>query len=168
MGLGFTVSASPKKGITLPESYVVSRGSVLYLRIVGSDPNYQFWTPTAADDGHEFQLPERVRLMHAALKFGAELNTEPRRKTDWAGREFIFICTFKNKPGSDAEDLAQFNTMIAKFFDIFDSCDPTGPKQMDGMREIYEWMAPDDSGEDLYLSDGVWLSADGSLQDKGR
>jgi hypothetical protein len=102
--------------------------------------------------------------MHAALKFGAELNTEPRRLTDRAGREFISI-SLKNTPGLD---LDQFNAMIARFFDIFDSCDPTEPKQMDEMREIYECMAPDDSGEDVYLSDGVWLSANGSLKDKGR
>jgi hypothetical protein len=36
------------------------------------------------------------------------------------------------------------------------------------MRELYDALAPSDGGEDVYLSDGVWLTSDGSLHDRGR
>ena len=35
------------------------------------------------------------------------------------------------------------------------------------MQELYEAIAHDD-GEDVYLCDGVWMSADGSIHDRGR
>lgn len=35
------------------------------------------------------------------------------------------------------------------------------------MREIYNAIAHED-GEDAYLGDGIWISADGSLDDRGR
>lgn len=37
----------------------------------------------------------------------------------------------------------------------------------DEMREIYEAISLDD-GEDAYLGDGIWISSDGSLDDRGR
>lgn len=37
------------------------------------------------------------------------------------------------------------------------------------MRDIYEAVAPEpESGEDAYLGDGIWVKADGSLDDQGR
>lgn len=35
------------------------------------------------------------------------------------------------------------------------------------MRDIYDAIAPED-GEDAYLGDGIWVRADGSLDDRGR
>lgn len=37
----------------------------------------------------------------------------------------------------------------------------------DEMREIYNAVAADD-GEDAYLSDGIWIKPDGTLEDRGR
>ena len=37
----------------------------------------------------------------------------------------------------------------------------------DEMREIYEAISLGD-GEDAYLGDGIWISSDGSLDDRGR
>jgi len=37
------------------------------------------------------------------------------------------------------------------------------------MRDIYEAVAPEpENGEDAYLGDGIWVKADGSLDDQGR
>ncbi|MGG6261763.1 hypothetical protein ACQ259_16845 [Stutzerimonas stutzeri] len=37
----------------------------------------------------------------------------------------------------------------------------------DEMVEIYEAIAPED-GEDAYLGDGIWIRADGTMDDRGR
>ncbi len=39
---------------------------------------------------------------------------------------------------------------------------------MNDMKEIYSFLSHDDSYDDVYLSDGVWLSSDGKLYDRGR
>jgi hypothetical protein len=36
------------------------------------------------------------------------------------------------------------------------------------LRELYDAIAPDEAGEDVYLSDGVWLSSEGGIKDLGR
>ena len=35
------------------------------------------------------------------------------------------------------------------------------------MRKLYAFLVTDDSGNDLCLGDGLWLSVDGSLHDRG-
>ena len=58
--------------------------------------------------------------------------------------------------------------VIGRFFEIYDACDPSQPEQRNEMREIYQCFATDDSGDDVYLSDGVWLRNNGSTHDSGR
>ena len=41
-------------------------------------------------------------------------------------------------------------------------------KGTDDMRELYDALAIDGNESDVYLSDGVWLSKDGSMHDRGR
>lgn len=66
---------------------------------------------------------------------------------------------------------------MREFFEIFDSLasgtsTPTlTPRTLpvnSEMREIYDALSVDDSRDDVYLSDGVWLSSDGSTSERGK
>ena len=36
------------------------------------------------------------------------------------------------------------------------------------MRELYDVLSTGNEGGEIYLSDGIWLSNDGSVHDRGR
>ncbi|GGC68793.1 hypothetical protein GCM10011504_53370 [Siccirubricoccus deserti] len=84
----------------------------------------------------------------------------PHPTSDRQGREYIEICSFEYI--SDAYRIAE------EFFDIFDECAETDAPPSDEMQKIYSELSIDASGDDIYLSDGVWLSSDGTLKDLGR
>ena len=170
MGKEHQIHPSNKTGIKTKESYIVTRKTTSFLRIIGEKPHYKMWTATASEDSGEFHVcRDQVRLASAALKFGAELGTQPSRSKDRSGREFIYVCEINIKPGGTSKDDEDvLDRVIGRFFEIYDACDPSQPEQRNEMREIYQCFATDDSGDDVYLSDGVWLRNNGSTHDSGR
>ena len=79
---------------------------------------------------------------------------------DRKNREFTFICGFHF-----VSDAYRVSELLFEFLNGY-SADDTS--QLAEMREIYNALAIDDTGEDIYLSDGVWLGRDGGLFDRGR
>jgi len=51
---------------------------------------------------------------------------------------------------------------------IYDASDPSKPEQLNELREIYQALARTIRVVMCILSDGVWLSSDGLLHDRGR
>lgn len=170
MAQDFEINKSNKAGINDKESLIVTRGTTSYLRIVGQSPSYRIMTATASEDNRQFSVcMDKIRLNAAALQLGSELETQPSFAKDSSGREFVHICTITAKPESDpAENWAQLEKALNRFFELYDSGVPTKPKALNEMREIYRTISSDGSGDDIYLSDGVWLGSDGSLHDRGR
>lgn len=170
MANGYEIHKSKKFGIRTKESYIVTRQRTSFLRILGEHPSYLVMTATASEDSGDFLVcKDKARLTSAALQFGAELGTQPSFDKDIAGREFIHICTLNFKPGGTAEnDDATLDRAFRSFFEIYDASNPTSPEQLHEMREFYLTIVPDDSGDDVYLSDGVWLGSDGTLHDRSR
>lgn len=166
----FEIVPSKKIGITSKESRIVTRGKTSYLRIVGESPTYLIMTATASEDDGSFSVcTDKVRLNAAALKLGSELKTQPSFSKDTLGREFVEICTITARPNSDpTENRAQLDRALNRFFELYDSGISNKPRELNEMREIYQSISSDDSGDDIYLSDGVWLGSDGSLNDRGR
>ncbi|CAI3939089.1 unnamed protein product [Commensalibacter communis] len=58
--------------------------------------------------------------------------------------------------------MIQTDEILKRFFEIYDNFNIES-RAKEEMRELYNDLAIDDSGEDVYLSDGVHLSHDGSL-----
>jgi hypothetical protein len=98
--------------------------------------------------------------VQAALRTSALLETQSRRKLDHLKREYIVICDFALIAGA--------RYAAEKFFEVLDEISGDDTQSQDEMRDIYEALAIDDSGADVYLSDGVWLGRDGTLDDRGR
>ena len=164
------IHESQKVGINAKESYIVTRGRTSFLRIIGKHPSYQLMTATASEDRRQFLVcRDKSRLISAAWKFGLELNTQPTTKQDTSGREYVYICDINIKPGSDSrEDSEVLHSALERFFQIYDSREADSPVHLSEMKEIYQAICSDDSGNDIYLSDGVWLGSDGTLSDRGR
>ncbi len=163
------IHTSQKRGF--PDvSVIVTRDRTSYLRIVGKHPSFRVMTATASEDDGEFIVcADKTRLASAALKLGAELETDPSRAEDTSGRDFIHICTLSFKSAEPSkEDEMQLYSALERFFEIYDAYSPSSPENRNEMREIYDAIATDDSGNYMYLGDGVWLGGDGSLEDRGR
>lgn len=170
MSDAFQIIESNKAGLESNESYVITRGATSFLRVLGSEPQWTLMTATASEDHDRIRVcADRRRLVASAFRLGVEIETDPVGKKDRAGREFVRICVINREPGQSQEDFESENAaLFRRFFEIFDEYEDPDSGSGDEMRELYGAVATDDQDGDVYLSDGVWLSSDGSLHDRGR
>jgi hypothetical protein len=162
METAFDIRRSNKHGIDSQEHYVVTKGGIVFLRVIRDEQQqYELVTATAGEDTGQFHpYPDKKRLLEAALRTSARLGTQSRRKADRKRRKYIVICDFALIAGA--------RYAAEKFFEVLDEISGDGTQSQDEMRDIYEALAIDDSGADVYVSDGVWLGRDGTLDDRGR
>lgn len=165
----YRVLKSNKVGLDSEEGYVVVRNGISFLRILGGEPKWIVMTATASEDHGRIRVcSERLRLVESALRLCAECGSNPGVEKDWLGREYVKIGTITREVGESEEDFQSVNdTLFQRFFEIFDSYRSLGSREGGEMRELYGVLAVDDEGGDVYLSDGVWLTSDGSLHDRG-
>lgn len=169
MSQAIKIEPSNKRGFGDQESWIVTRGRTSYLRIIGEYPSYSVMTATASEDDKSYIVcSDKIKLTSSALQLGTALNIPPSREADRSGRAFIRICQIAFVPDRRADDLDEIFAFLETFFKIYDSCSPNSSAAMDEMREIYSALSHSSSNEDVYLSDGVWLSSDGRLYDRGR
>lgn len=161
---------SNKSGLASKESYIITRGGNSFLRVLGADPKWELMTATASEDHGQFTVCRyRLRLIEAAFRAGIEFDSGPIEKTDRAGRKYVSIGVFNRLPDQSQEDLAEALEGFAhRFFEIYDECNDLNSSGPNKMSELYEAISPDDTGDEVYLSDGVWLSSNGVLHDRGR
>jgi len=126
-------------------------------------------TATANEDSGDIKIcSNQIYLVESALRWGTELETEPRIEKDWMEREYVKICIITQEPNQNNQDFnKELLELFGRFFELFDECKNIESKTEDEMRGLYNALSIDDCGSDVYLSDGVWLSSDGSLHDRG-
>lgn len=130
---------------------------------------YSLMTATASEDDRSYYVcGDRAKLISSVLRLSAKIGSKPSPDKDSSGRDFIYICGITFIPDKVQEDLKELYSVLEKFFHIYDTCDLTSSDTVSEMQEIYSTIAPDESKEDAYLSDGVWLSSDGQLHNRGR
>lgn len=164
----FEIVHSIKAGLVSNESLLVVRDGTGYLRILGQEPRWELMTATASeDDGLVKVCGDRRRLIETAIKLCQALGFSAHETKDRLGRDYIKICTIVRE--RDDEDLRDvlFRT-IERFFDLFDGLGESVTGRADDMVDLYEAISSDGIGEDVYLSDGLWLSSDGSLHERGK
>ena len=166
----FEILESSKVGLASPDSYVVTRSKTSFLRLLGKHPAWELMTATASEDRGSIRVcADQRRLIEAALRASTELGgTQPRVEKDWVGREYVKLCALSQEPG-ESDDLvkSQLNAIIARFFHFYDHHESPTERGRDDMRFLYDALLVE-NGEDVYLSDGVWLGSDGSIHDRGR
>lgn len=160
---------STKTGLNCDESYVVIRNGISYLRILGSEPSWAIMTSTANEDHPHIQVcSDQGRLIESALRLSTEFGVNPDIREDWLTRQYVNIGSITRDPGESKEDFqSKSHALIRRFFELFDSGDDSKSPATAEMDELYDSLATDSHG-DVYLSDGVWLSPDGSLHERGR
>ena len=163
------IEKSYKRGFAGKDSHIVARGRTSYLRLVGNELTYSLMTATASEDDKNYIVcSDKVKLISSALQFSAKLGVPPSFDKDSSCREFVRICTINFMPGKQQEGVDEVFAILDDFFQIYDTCDPTSHDTLRDMQEIYSTIADENSNEDVYLSDGVWLSFDGQMHDRGR
>jgi hypothetical protein len=164
----YLVIPSRKVGLDSRESYVVVRSGTSFLRVLGDEPKWELMTATASEDhGRIAVCADQPRLIEAAMRLCAEFGTSPNVVRDHAGREYVKVGTVtRGATESDEEFEKENSRVLSRFFEIYDSLNVRENRSPNEMRDLYDALT-DSSGEDIYLSDGVWLSSDGSLSDRG-
>lgn len=159
--MSYEIHQSIKTGITTKESYTVTRGRTLYLRIIGQYPNYIMMTATASEDNNRYiRCEKKEDLMSAALMLGNELKTNPENLRDRYQREYISICRIEIKQEHNKNSIMEgLDQIITRFFSLYDS-KPSSKEQE--MKNLYNELSIIE-GEDVYLSDGMWLRPDGEI-----
>lgn len=161
---------SIKSGIDSRESYVVVRDGISFLRILGADPSWQLMTATASEDnGRARVCSSQLRLVESGLRYSSELNVSPLVRKDLLGREYVTVCNLTRRIGMDmAAFVAELFPLINRFFEIYDACSDIKSRGQNDMVALYRSLASCDLGQGVYLSDGMWLTSDGSLHGRGR
>lgn len=163
----FKIIKSDKAGLTSEESLLVVRNNVSYLRILGKEPQWEVMTATASEDDGGIQVcRDRIRLVESAIRLCHAMKMDPNNLRDRHGREYVKICIIVRED-HDTDTERELIGVIERFFQEFDT-GPQPPGHASDMVDIYESISHGGDGEDVYLSDGVWLSRDGSLHDRGR
>lgn len=164
------IRSSSKAGLESKESFIVTRGNTSFLRILGEEPSWELMTATASEDRGGIDVcRDQLRLVESALRLGNELKTSPAVHTDWMAREYVKICTIVQREDMGDEQFnSELRSIFERFFQIYDACTNLRSRASNEMIQLYSAISSDETGGDVYLSDGVWLSSDGSLHDRGR
>ena len=155
----FDIKRSNKSHINSDEHYIVTANGVVYLRVVGTEGNFVVMTATAGEDSKsEVSCPRMTALNAAALRTSISLDLDPTVKVDYHGREYVKLCR--------CEYISDVFRLSEVLFSEFKNYLLKRPRNE--LEEVYSSITIDDSGEDVYLSDGMWLSSDGSISDRGK
>ncbi|ESX09974.1 hypothetical protein X768_16665 [Mesorhizobium sp. LSJC265A00] len=164
----FEIVPSTKTGLVSEESLLVVRAGTSYLRILGQEPSWTLMTATASEDDVPVKVcGERRRLIESAIRLCQELGLSANETKDRIGRDYVKICRIV-RTRADEDVYSELSRAVERFFDLFDALGDPSSSPANDMVDLYEAISSDGNGGDVYLSDGVWLSSNGSLHDRGR
>ena len=168
----YRILPSRKPGFAADENWMVVRGGEIFLRLVGGDGSYALMTATAGEDkASPRPCANQHVLRQAARRPAADFEVEPHEDKDSAGRDFVRICGFTiDGPAEETrrQTLGEVYAVCDALFKNFDHAYRDTRGDDSSLKEIYDVLAIDESGDSVYLSDGVWLGSDGNLSDLGR
>lgn len=164
----FAIRPSSKCGLDSPEHYIVTFGPYVCLRILGRGTSYEVMTATAdEDDGRFLAAPNQALLVDLACRTARALGGEPVRCLDRLGRRYIKIGTIRDAEGADL--IIETLLRLADEEPAREEGEVAGSNETGReLRDIYDAISPDGSGEPAYLGDGLWLDGNGRLSDRGR
>ena len=149
------------------ESYVVARGNVAYLKIVGKAPEWQLLTATPTDSQPGFPAcADQARLIAAALKIGEVIQTQPTLEQDRQRREQVNICTIVDHLNNDLNFQQEIADLFMRFFELYDHQPALLPSDHVDQVEtggVYQVLACDGQGKQADYRDGHWVRSAGPL-----
>ncbi len=159
-----------KPSLRSEDNLIVGRVDEIFLRILGKDPSWEIMTATAGDDKSDYRLAsDRIAVIAAACRTSQEFDVNPSQHFDVKKREYIKICTFDMLPDEPSWELRrQLTGVIDVFFAFYDEYQESRATPSSELANIYRQISDDGEGDDIYLSDGVWLTETGVAYERGR
>ncbi|OWQ91111.1 hypothetical protein CDQ91_19430 [Sphingopyxis witflariensis] len=137
------------------EEYRVCSGSFVFFRVIVGENRCRLMTATASEDTGEYRaFDDQKRLLDSTLSVFADLDMESVLKEDHAGRQYLETEVF-----NDAKDLVHVATTVLDRLGFED----ISVLALREMKAVHNEFSTDYTGEDAYLSDGMWVTADGRL-----
>ncbi|GAA0569610.1 hypothetical protein [Caenispirillum bisanense] len=166
-----SIRPSQKAGLPSKEQYIATFGGFVCLRILSVGAEYAVVTATADEDNKQFLAPDnQALLMGLGRRTAEELGGPHAECCDNYGRKYVQICNIENEEDADRV-VKVFTRLLYEHIQAGEKAQADDAVESDArreLREIYDAIAPADSGEDAYLGDGVWISRDGGWCDRGR
>lgn len=165
------LSPSSKPNLRSDESWIVHRGGRVYLRLLGGPKHFELMTATTGDDARALRVcNEQPRLIQAAKNAAETIGYAWTVSEDVKNRPFVKFFSFSMSHGDalQREEAGNYVEEVSRvFFSAYDSLSSPSTGN-DDLKEIHDALSNGGGEDDVYLSDGIWLSRDGSLHDRGR
>ena len=140
---------------TQSNQYIICSESFVFFRVVLENDGFKFMTATASEDAGNFKAYDsQDRLIYSTIATLNDLDWEYLQKQDHTERRYI------EARGLSA--VADIETIAVRVLDTLDFKDIAVLARQE-MRDIYDEFSINDSGEDVYLSDGMSISKNGDL-----
>lgn len=137
------------------QQYIVFSQSVVFFRVTFETDGYKMMTATAGEDTVGLRAYDvQDRLMSSTLSVLGDIDCKSVQKEDHAERPYIEARGFS--------ELLDIKTVATRVLDSL-GFDDIGVRGLQEMRAIYDELSIDGSGEDVYLSDGIWVTSNGDL-----
>ena len=153
------VKIEPSKKLSSEqEEYRICSKPYIFYRMIVDQNGVRLMTATASEDTGEYRVYEDQKSLIAAtskifVDFGMEFTT----KEDHAGRPYV-----ETTANSDKEHLHHIATTALDRIGFKD----VSVLALQEMKALYDEFSISDSGEDTYLSDGMWITSDGRMVEK--
>lgn len=140
------------------EEYRICSKPYVFYRVIVARNGVRLMTATASEDAGEYRAfkNQEVLLAATAQVFG-DFEMEIVTKEDHAGRPYI-----ETQVSPDKQHLIHVATTALERMGFED----VSVLALREMKALHAEFAIDDSGEDTYLSDGMWVTADGKLVER--
>lgn len=146
------IEPSNKLSLTQEEYRICSASHVFY-RVIVDRNGVRLMTATASEDSGEYRsFKDQELLISSTMEVFDKFDVEFEVKEDRAGRKYVETPVFP-----DAKHLIHIATSVLDRIGFED----VSVLALREMIDIYKEFAIDDGGEDVYLSDGMWVTSDG-------
>lgn len=142
----------------IQREYRVCSKPYVFHRVIGVGDEFRFMTATASEDTGSFRAYEdQSSLINATIQALQLFDLDAEMKLDHAGRPYVETIVSCDK--EHLLHVAQTALREMGFEDV-------SILALDDMLSIYDQLAVGDDGEDVYLSDGMWITSDGLMIEK--
>lgn len=137
------------------QQHIISSQNIVFFRVTLEADGYKMMTATAGEDDGKLKayMPQNL-LISSALSVLGDLDWNISQRADHAERPYIEARGF-----SELLDIKTVATRVLASLG-FDDIAVTALQEM---KAIYDELSIDDSGEDVYLGDGVYVTKNGDV-----
>ncbi|WP_299912150.1 hypothetical protein [uncultured Paracoccus sp.] len=151
------IERSTKLSLTQDEYRICSEPYVFY-RLISDGNGFRLMSATASEDIGRFRaFEDQPSLISVTAQVFSDRGLDIVTKEDHAGRSYVETLIYPSE-----EDLLHLAATVLDRIGFED----ISVLALREMKAIYDEFSSDESGEDTYLSDGMWITSDGRLVEK--